>query len=1159
MFVYDGYLGGKGYTSAPTVTIAAPAGTGTQATAVSLIESRLYGDIVNRIAIDDTDSIQSSDIPAETVNLTRVVNTSAGDNNNWVPLSSNSVSVGSLTGPGVVSTTLLGAGAANSFTFLRGDESYALVVQSLKGAEVRYFDRLYSTANSGSNQLIFLTNSDVLIGHEVVNSVLGIQANTNITGIITAAGLTTVSLNNPLTQTINAGTIIEFERGASPITFESSYTQGNFVDDIIIANGGSGFTDGQYFDVELQGGTGTGLTANIVVSGNSVTDVTVTSGGSGYNNDFSITVAPAVIGSGSSLVLDTKISTVNRQYANVSIDVQRVTDLTISADLYGTIGVSRFKKDQFKIGEAGNGSIELRTGPNSGLDADLLDTKQGSFYLNSSNQNAGTLPTDRLAGTYNISVSGSSGNTIRLSTGTNNPTSNPTPNNFVEGLVANTINNSADQLNDGGSQHLVLSIRNKGQGLTAEGGVRQMAFTDNDNIWLRGSGTGVTAFGSWAKMWTSLNDGIDSGLDADRLDGRQGTWYQNALNVNFGTLSDNRLPTFMSAKKVRNSLTIQTFNGDPKYRIYISGRILNTTPFTPGSTVNLYNANAQSTGVVTIDNLIINDDTADNTNDYTIIVGRLTTGNFVGALTIGTASNREQFRDFTIEDDNVIEVAKLESDGGTANLRLGRADGQATSPGIYFTSAQLAPSSYNTAIIATGGNATDGSGTLNALVADANGFNINGNVIWNAGNITFQSANVANTAVKRDANGNFDAGTITANLTGSASLNVLIAGDDMTGTLNITGAGSNFSVQGTATMLSSASVASNFAVDTDTLYVDATNDRVAINHTNPLKVLDIKSGNDDAITLNNTFGDDSNGIGFAVGSSAPWVDFRGGRLDIKANSTTGTWNNGDFRLMSLVHDQASNTSGKVGINTTSPNANFEVTGNAILATNTAYDVDTYNNKVFAGAIGDGSWGLSTGIGGRSGTGHAWGLGSNGANFYMGYGNGASNDSLGTFIRVAPDRNMFLNEGASQGGVAIKTNVLSGTDPETSQNRTYVLNVGGDMNINGQLFQNNAEFVTSRWTEATNNTDIYRLSNVGINQVDPDYTLDINGDTNVRGVFRINGAPQHLDTYGIVKSNPNVLDEDITVPANTNAFMCGDITVANNRTITVGATSTFVII
>ncbi len=49
------------------------------------------------------------------------------------------------------------------------------------------------------------------------------------------------------------------------------------------------------------------------------------------------------------------------------------------------------------------------------------------------------------------------------------------------------------------------------------------------------------------------------------------------------------------------------------------------------------------------------------------------------------------------------------------------------------------------------------------------------------------NANTASTIVKRDASGNFAAGTITANLTGNvtgnASLNVLKAGDTMTGTL----------------------------------------------------------------------------------------------------------------------------------------------------------------------------------------------------------------------------------------------------------------------------------------------------------------------------------------------------------------------------------------
>jgi trimeric autotransporter adhesin len=50
---------------------------------------------------------------------------------------------------------------------------------------------------------------------------------------------------------------------------------------------------------------------------------------------------------------------------------------------------------------------------------------------------------------------------------------------------------------------------------------------------------------------------------------------------------------------------------------------------------------------------------------------------------------------------------------------------------------------------------------------------------------TATSANTPNTIVLRDGSGNFVAGTITANLTGSASNNVLKAGDTMTGTLQL--------------------------------------------------------------------------------------------------------------------------------------------------------------------------------------------------------------------------------------------------------------------------------------------------------------------------------------------------------------------------------------
>lgn len=54
-------------------------------------------------------------------------------------------------------------------------------------------------------------------------------------------------------------------------------------------------------------------------------------------------------------------------------------------------------------------------GTGGGLDADLLDGQEGSYYLNSTNQNAGTLPVARLSGSYNISVDGSAGSLALLS------------------------------------------------------------------------------------------------------------------------------------------------------------------------------------------------------------------------------------------------------------------------------------------------------------------------------------------------------------------------------------------------------------------------------------------------------------------------------------------------------------------------------------------------------------------------------------------------------------------------------------------------------------------------------------------------------------------------------------------------------------------------
>lgn len=1160
IITFNGYKGGLNYTTVPTVTFAAPAGAGTQATGVALLESRLYGDIVNRIAIDETDSIDSSDIPAVQVNINRVQNTSSSNSNNWVSLSSNQIAASDIT-TGVIETDRLATGgAANSFTFLRGDQNFALAVQSIKGSETRYFAKLYSQANSGTSQLILPTNSDVLIGHEVVANIPGIQANTNITGVITAAGLTTVSLNNPINQTIPVNTIIEFERGTSPMVFESSYTQGLFVDDIIISNGGVGFTNGQYFDVELQGGTGTGLRANIVVSNNTITEISVTDGGSGYNSDFTITVEPLSLGSGSGMVLEAKVSTVNRQYANVSIDVARASNLTISSDLYGTIGVSRFKKSQFNIGQAGNGSIELKTGADSGLDADLLDGAQGSFYLNSTNQNSGTLPTDRLSGTYNIAISGQSANTIRLLSGQNNPTSNPSPNSFQAGLVSNTVNNNSNGLEiafpsvtagQGSTKHLVLTLRNGASGLDASsGGVRQLAFADDDSMYLRGSGSGVTAFGSWAKVWHSLNDGVGSGLDADRLDNRQGAWYQNALNINYGTISDNRIPNFISSTAFRTSLLIKSFAGDSKYRIYITGRLLTSSPFVPGNTVDLFDSQTQSTGEIAIDNIVTNDDTSDNFNDYTIIEGRLISGSFLNAVSIGAAAGqKETFADFTIMDSNTFTVATLESDSGTANLRLGRKDGSPSSPGVYFNTSQLA-ANYNAAIIASGGNSTDGSGTLNAQVVNANGFSINGNAIWNAGNITFQSSNVSSTGVLRDADGNFAAGIITADLTGSASENVLKTGDIMTGPLTLTGNGSNLSVSGTSLLTGVVTMSNDLNVDSGVLFVDVSSNEVGINRgTNPGATLDIRG---------------DSGLFIRSDTNAPVT---GARIRFSDQTSTfsqiGTirYNHTDSQSPGSAYGESFHVEGtetilafkvtgdiiasrRIGINNDNPTFALDVTGNGRIRDGLTIDNASNNSGAPIHFLGSSSE----------------------RNFRVGnqlvannlFTIQASTAGGGQTWQSTP---AFSIDG-SNNRISINTTATSGIDPDTSVTRNYQLNIQGDVNFNGTLFQNNAEFVTSRWTESPNGSDIYRASKVGVgfsSAKNPDEALEVQGSIEVTETLKANGDSQWLDTYGIFKANRNIIDEDVTIPQSVNCMTAGPVTINNNRTIIISDGSSWSIV
>ena len=48
----------------------------------------------------------------------------------------------------------------------------------------------------------------------------------------------------------------------------------------------------------------------------------------------------------------------------------------------------------------------------------------------------------------------------------------------------------------------------------------------------------------------------------------------------------------------------------------------------------------------------------------------------------------------------------------------------------------------------------------------------------------------------------------------------------------------------------------------------------------------------------------------------------------------------------------------------------------------------------------------------------------------------------------------------------------------------------------------------------------------------------------------NGATQWVDRYGVIKTNKNTIDENVTIPVGTNGVTAGTITIGAGYTVTV---------
>jgi len=60
----------------------------------------------------------------------------------------------------------------------------------------------------------------------------------------------------------------------------------------------------------------------------------------------------------------------------------------------------------------------------------------------------------------------------------------------------------------------------------------------------------------------------------------------------------------------------------------------------------------------------------------------------------------------------------------------------------------------------------------------------------------------------------------------------------------------------------------------------------------------------------------------------------------------------------------------------------------------------------------------------------------------------------------------------------------------------------------------------------------------------------NDTVDFKDVISANGAKQWLDTYGVIKTNKNTIDENVTIPSGTNGVTAGTVTVGAGYTVTV---------